>query len=219
MQVVTLVENLILLFAHPDAEIVTATSRKFDGEPIYKVHPHLKYSEIQFENLKPDEINADLVFTATPHGASMKIVPELLENNMKVVDLSGDYRFDNLKTYEKWYGYKHSHHIKAVYGLPEINRKLIKKADFVANPGCYPTGAILACLPIVAEKIAEKIVVDSKSGVSGAGVTPQMQLTFPIVVIVSHPTQLQHTVTVLKYRRNYQSSETPRYPSPPIWYR
>ena len=105
------------------------------------------------------------VFTATPHGASMKIVPELLENDIKVVDLSGDYRFDNFDTYEKYYGYKQINPLKAVYGLPEINRELIKEANLVANPGCYPTGAILACLPIVAEAMVENVVIDSKSGV------------------------------------------------------
>jgi len=172
-------ELLRFLKNHPEIEIVAATSRKYDGNPVYKVHPHLRDLEIKFENLKPNEIDADLVFTATPHGASMKIVPELVQNDMKVVDLSGDYRFDNLATYEKWYGYEHSHPLKAVYGLPEINRELIKDADLVANPGCYPTGAILACLPIVAENIVDKIVVDSKSGVSGAGVNPNEVTHYP----------------------------------------
>ena len=172
-------ELLRFLKNHPEIEIVAATSRQYDGNPVYKVHPHLRDLEIKFENLKPNEIDADLVFTATPHGASMKIVPELVQNDMKVVDLSGDYRFDNLATYEKWYGYEHTHPLKAVYGLPEINRELIKDADLVANPGCYPTGAILACLPIVAENIADKIVVDSKSGVSGAGVNPNEATHYP----------------------------------------
>jgi N-acetyl-gamma-glutamyl-phosphate reductase len=172
-------ELLRFLSNHPETEIVAATSRKYDGQSIYKVHPHLRDLEIKFENLKPSEIDADLVFTATPHGASMKIVPELLENDMKVVDLSGDYRFDNLETYEKYYGYKQINPLKAVYGLPEINRELIKKADLVANPGCYPTGAILACLPIVAESMVENIVIDSKSGVSGAGVTPTESSHYP----------------------------------------
>lgn len=172
-------ELLRFLKNHPEIEIVAATSRQYDGNPVYKVHPHLRDLEIKFENLKPNEIDADLVFTATPHGASMKIVPELVQNDMKVVDLSGDYRFDNLATYEKWYGYEHTHPLKAVYGLPEINRELIKDADLVANPGCYPTGAILACLPIVAENIADRIVVDSKSGVSGAGVNPNEATHYP----------------------------------------
>jgi len=172
-------ELLRFLKNHPETEIVAATSRQFNGEPIYKVHPHLRDMEIKFENLKPEEIDADLVFTATPHGASMKIVPELVDNDMKVVDLSGDYRFENIDTYEKWYGYQHTSPLKAVYGLPEINRELIKKADLVANPGCYPTGAILACLPIVKENIASSIVVDSKSGVSGAGVKPSEATHYP----------------------------------------
>ncbi len=172
-------ELLRFLKNHPDTELVAATSRQYDGQPIYKVHPNLRDLEMKFENLKPDEMDADLVFTATPHGASMKIVPELLENDMRVVDLSGDYRFENIKTYEKWYGFEHTNPLKAVYGLPEINRELIKTADLVANPGCYPTGAILACLPIVSEKIVDTIVVDSKSGVSGAGVTPSEATHYP----------------------------------------
>lgn len=172
-------ELLRFLVKHSETEIVAATSRQYDNEPIYKVHPHLRDLELKFENIKPGEIDADLVFAATPHGASMKIVPELLDNGMKVVDLSGDYRFDNIETYEKWYGYEHSHPIEAVYGLPEINRKLIKDAELVANPGCYPTGAILACLPIVAEKLVETIVIDSKSGVSGAGVKPTDTTHYP----------------------------------------
>ena len=83
-------ELLRFLKNHPETDIVAATSRQYDGQPIYKVHPHLRDLEVKFENLKPDEMDADLVFTATPHGASMKIVPELLENDMRVVDLSGD---------------------------------------------------------------------------------------------------------------------------------
>ena len=172
-------ELLRFLKNHPDTELVAATSRQYDGQPIYKVHPNLRDLEMKFENLKPDEMDADLVFTATPHGASMKIVPELLENDMRVVDLSGDYRFENIETYEKWYGFEHTNPLKAVYGLPEINREHIKTADLVANPGCYPTGAILACLPIVSEKIVDTIVVDSKSGVSGAGVTPSEATHYP----------------------------------------
>jgi len=172
-------ELIRFLLKHPDAEVVTATSRKYDGEPIYKVHPHLRDSELKFENLEPGELDADLVFTATPHGVSMKIVPELIDNNIRVIDLSGDYRFDNLELYEKWYGFRHSNPLEAVYGLPEINRDQIKGADLVANPGCYPTGAILACLPMVKEKIVDNIVVDSKSGVSGAGVNPTETTHYP----------------------------------------
>ena len=172
-------ELLRFLKNHSNAEVVAATSRKFDGIPIHKVHPHLRDIDLKFENLKPSEIDADLVFTATPHGASMKIVPELIEEGVKVVDLSGDYRFEDTDVYEKWYGFKHTNPLDAVYGLPEINRAEIKKADLIANPGCFPTGAILACLPIVAEKLVDTIIVDSKSGVSGAGVKPTEASHYP----------------------------------------
>jgi N-acetyl-gamma-glutamyl-phosphate reductase len=172
-------ELLRFLKNHPNVNIVAATSRKFKGKPLYKAHPHLRDLEMEFEDIKVDEIDADLVFTATPHGASMKIVPELIKNGIKVIDLSGDYRFDNIDIYEKLYGYKHSHPLNAVYGLPEINREHIKNAQLVANPGCYPTGALLASLPIVSENIVDRIVIDSKSGVSGAGVNPSEASHYP----------------------------------------
>jgi len=172
-------ELIKFLMKHPDVDIVAATSRKFDDEPVYKVHPNLRDCELKFKNIEPNELEADLVFTATPHGASMKIVPELIDNDIRVVDLSGDYRFESTEIYEKWYGFKHSNPLKAVYGLPEINRNEIKNADLVANPGCYPTGAILACLPIVSENLVDNIVVDSKSGVSGAGVNPTATTHYP----------------------------------------
>lgn len=172
-------ELLRFLKYHSDVEVVAATSRKFDGIPVYKIHPNLRDLDLKFENLKPGEIDADLIFTATPHGASMKIVPEILESGAKVIDLSGDYRFDDIHVYEEWYGFKHTDPRDAVYGLPEINRDEIKKAELVANPGCFPTGAILACLPVVNEKLVETIVVDSKSGVSGAGVKPTTVTHYP----------------------------------------
>ncbi|HEY0196770.1 MAG TPA: N-acetyl-gamma-glutamyl-phosphate reductase, partial [Methanobacterium sp.] len=144
-------ELLRLLDNHPEAEVTVATSRKLAGQPIYKVHPHLRNLDLKFESVKPEDMEADLVFTATPHGASMNIVPLLVEKGIKVIDLSGDYRFDDLDIYEKWYGLKQEHPLEAVYGLPEIHREEIKNAYLVANPGCFPTGAILATLPLVAE--------------------------------------------------------------------
>ena len=99
-------ELLRFLSTHPQVEVVAATSRQFDGNPIHKVHPNLRDIDLKFENLSPEDIDADIVFTATPHGASIKIVPKLIENDVKVIDLSGDYRFNNLEVYEKWYGYK-----------------------------------------------------------------------------------------------------------------
>ncbi|HTX61504.1 MAG TPA: N-acetyl-gamma-glutamyl-phosphate reductase [Methanobacterium sp.] len=171
-------ELLRLLDSHPQAEVTVATSRKLSGKPIYKVHPHLRNLDLKFEKVDPADMEADLVFTATPHGASMNIVPTLVENGIRVVDLSGDYRFDDLNVYEKWYGLKHTHPLDAVYGLPEIYREQIKKADLVANPGCFPTGAILTSLPLVKEKLVSRIIVDSKTGVSGAGVKPSETTMF-----------------------------------------
>jgi len=165
-------ELIRLLANHSQAEVTVATSRKLAGQPIHKVHPHLQNSDLKFESVKPEDMEADLVFTATPHGASMNIVPPLVGKGIKVIDLSGDYRFDDINIYEKWYGLKHEHPLEAVYGLPEIYREEIKKADLVANPGCFPTGAILASLPLVAENLVDRVIVDAKTGVSGAGVKP-----------------------------------------------
>ncbi len=172
-------ELLRFLNSHSQVDVVTVTSRQFDGSPIYKVHPHLRDMNLKFENLSPDEIDADLVFTATPHGASLKIVPELIENDLKVVDLSGDYRFNDLDVYKKWYGNEHEKVLKSVYGLPEIYRKDIKKAKLVANPGCFPTGGLLASYPLVSEKLVDTIIIDSKTGISGAGVKPTEATHYP----------------------------------------
>lgn len=171
-------ELLKILNNHPHIEVVAATSRKFDGVPIYKVHPHLRDLELEFKKIEPEDIEADLVFTATPHGASMNIVPPIIEKGIKVIDLSGDYRFDDLNVYEKWYGLKQTNPLESVYGLPEIFREDIKNADLVANPGCFPTGAILACLPLAAEKLVDRFIIDAKTGVSGAGIKPSETTMF-----------------------------------------
>lgn len=165
-------ELLRLLDQHSKAEVTVATSRKFAGQKVSKIHPHLQNLDLEFQVVKPEDMEADLVFTATPHGASMNIVPPLVEKGIKVIDLSGDYRFDDLEVYEKWYGLKQENPLDAVYGLPEIYREEIKNANLVANPGCFPTGAILACLPLVFEGLVDKVIVDSKTGVSGAGIKP-----------------------------------------------
>lgn len=172
-------ELLRFLHNHSQVEVSAVTSRQYAGQPVYKVHPHIRDSNLVFEDVKPSQIDADLVFTATPHGASMNIVPEILESGAKVIDLSGDYRYDNIETYEKWYNLKHTHPLDAVYGLPELYRQEIKKANLVANPGCFPTGAILASMPLIEEKLVETVIIDAKSGVSGAGISPTPTTHFP----------------------------------------
>ena len=122
-------ELIRLLSAHPEVEIVDITSRQFEGTPVHKVHPHIRGTDLVFRNKKPSELDADIIFTATPHGASMKIVPDLLDTGAKVIDLSGDYRFNDIDVYEKWYGIEHTSDLKGVFGLPEIHREEIKKAN------------------------------------------------------------------------------------------
>lgn len=171
-------ELLRILASHPECDVVCATSRTLKGKSVSHAHPNLRgVLDIEFEDLKEDEVasRCDFVFAAMPHGASMKSVPKLLVNGIKMVDLSGDFRFSDVSLYERYYHVRHEHpDIKAVYGLPELHRKEIAGAELVANPGCYPVGAILGLAPVVAEGIIinDRIVVDSKSGISGAGAAP-----------------------------------------------
>ena len=172
-------ELLRFLDVHSKVEVVAATSRQYADTPIRKVHPHLHDLDLDFLDKSPSDLDVDLAFTATPHGASMNIVPELIEKGIKVVDLSGDYRFDDITIYEKWYGLKHNKPLESVYGMPEMYREEIKGANLVANPGCYPTGAILAGIPLVKEGITDTLIADSKSGVSGAGINPTPVTHYP----------------------------------------
>ena len=173
-------ELLRMLLNHPEVEITDITSRQYDGVPAHKIHPHIRDSGLVFKNKAHDELDADVVFTATPHGASMKIVPKILETGAKVVDLSGDYRYRDTAVYEKWYGMEHTDkENEGVFGLPELYRDEIKKAKLVANPGCFPTGAILSSYPLVKNNLVDRIIIDSKTGVSGAGVNPSETTHYP----------------------------------------
>jgi len=152
-------ELLRILSQHEKVDIELATSRSYSGKPVHSAHPNLRgIVNIEFENPGIEEIvdRCDFVFLALPHGESMKYAPRLLEAGVRVVDLSGDFRFDDISIYEEYYGRKHeAPEIKAVYGLPELNRNRIKKAGLVTNPGCYPTAAILCLAPAVKEGIVE----------------------------------------------------------------
>ena len=156
-----------LLLTHKEANIVCATSRKLAGTPVTKDHIHLKnLIDIDYTNPDIDDIDADFAFLAVPHTAAMQYAGKLKERGIKTVDFSADYRLPQ-DVYEKTYGVTHTAYFKAPYGLPELHREEIRKADFVANPGCFPTGATLSAAPMA--KFAETIIYDSKSGVSGAG--------------------------------------------------
>jgi N-acetyl-gamma-glutamyl-phosphate reductase len=185
-------ELVRLLTRHPRVNISTVTSRKNNGEDLSSLHPNLQDLDLKFTNPDTKDIDADVVFSALPHGVSMKLVPEYLDNGARVIDLSGDFRFSDVSVYEKWYGMKHEHpDLKAVFGLPEINRDKIKDATLIANPGCFPTGAILSSLPIVENKLVDRIILDSKSGVSGDNIKPY--------AIANH----RHTPEIREQLRNF----------------
>ncbi len=180
-------ELIRILLRHPQVEITALTTRKTESRPIAEVHPSLNGRlHLHVENLSTDEIaqRADCIFCCLPHGASAAAVAELLPRVKKIIDLSADYRLTSAAEYQEWYGIEHADPGrlgKAVYGLPEIYRERIQRADLVANPGCYPTSAILALAPLLRAGaiLPRGIIVDSKSGVSGAGREPKAHLHFP----------------------------------------
>jgi N-acetyl-gamma-glutamyl-phosphate reductase len=180
-------ELIRLLLRHPEVEITALTTRQTDSRSVGEVHPSLaRRLNLRLEDLSPGQVaeRADCVFCCLPHGASAAAVAELLPRRKKVIDLSADYRLNDPAEYVKWYGVEHpdaGRMAETVYGLPELYRERIKKASLVANPGCYPTSAILALAPLLrAGAIAtDDIVIDSKSGVSGAGREPKPHLHFP----------------------------------------
>ncbi len=169
-------ELIRILLAHPHVNIVAVSSREHEGRPLAEAYPAFKnFLDLKYvsPNSKVFKDDVDAVFLALPHGASMKVVPDLLYAGVKVIDLSADYRISENDVYAEWYGPHDNPHLldKAVYGLPELYRKEIKSSNFVANPGCYPTSIILAVAPVLANNLvkADTIIADSKSGVTGAG--------------------------------------------------
>jgi N-acetyl-gamma-glutamyl-phosphate reductase len=146
------------------------------GQRIDSIFPEFKnVVNVRVEDFNKKEIELiDVLFLALPHTVSMKLVPDLLNKVRVLIDLSADYRFKDHKSYQKWYGVEHADKKnikKAVYGLPEINRAKIKGANFIANPGCYPTSMILGLYPLAKEGLLRdaQVIVDSKTGASGAG--------------------------------------------------
>lgn len=165
-----------LLFGHPQVELVVATSRQYAGQPLAKVFPHLQGRvDLVCEMPDMDRLveKADLFFTAVPHKTAMEIVPSLLDAGKKVVDLSADFRIRETAVYEAWYQQHSASHLldQAVYGLPELYRDKIAESRLVANPGCYPTSIILGLAPLLQNGLIlpESVIIDSKSGASGAG--------------------------------------------------
>ena len=170
------VELLRLLSTHPEVDISTVTSRTESGRQVSDVFPSLRASsELAFSEPNNTQLAAcDVVFFATPNGVAMHQVPELLQADCKVVDLSADFRLKDALVWEQWYGEKHAAAdllSEAVYGLPELNRDQIRTARLIANPGCYPTAVQLGFLPLLENNIVNPatLIADAKSGVSGAG--------------------------------------------------
>ncbi|QFT89163.1 N-acetyl-gamma-glutamyl-phosphate reductase [Bacillus sp. THAF10] len=171
------VELIRILSQHPQTEISFLASHSSSGKMVTEQYPHLqgiveeKMDEMTMENLKE---KADFFFFATPAGVAKEWIPVFLEAKIPVVDLSGDHRLKHAELYEKWYKYSSTPNsilAKAAYGLPEINKEQIKKSSIIANPGCYPTATLLGLAPVIKhQKIKlNSIIVDGKSGVTGAG--------------------------------------------------
>lgn len=183
----TALELIKLLLVHGDVQIVAATSRQEGSPHIASIHRQLTGRlDLYLEQLAPGELaeRCDCVFSCLPHAASAEVVAQLLAAGTRVVDFSADYRLTDIAVYEKWYQTTHpdaSRLGSTPYGLPEWFGQFIPEADLVANPGCYPTSAILAMAPFLKSKLihSSDMIIDSKSGVSGAGRTPKMVTLFP----------------------------------------
>lgn len=171
------VEVIRLLLAHPNVEITSVISSSSAGTPIADGYPHL--NEIMVGNLDGIDVElmkqkADVVFMATPHGVAAELAPKLVDAGLKVIDISGDFRLKSGEVYEKWYKHKPADPAyveKAVYGLSEVFDNEVRDATFISNPGCFPTATLLGLVPLVDKGWADlsSIIIDAKSGVSGAG--------------------------------------------------
>ena len=169
-------ELVSLLRYHPQVELAVLTSQSYVGQPISQVFPALRgVCSLVCETLNPESLvaRADVIFVALPHKQAMEVVPGFIRAGRKVVDLSADFRFRDAAVYEAWYQPHTAKDLlaEAVYGLPELHADEIREARLVGNPGCYPTGVILAAAPLVRRGVVmlESIIADCKSGVSGAG--------------------------------------------------
>jgi len=230
------VELIRLLVGHPEIDIACVTSRQHEGLPISQVFPSLAgFCERVCEPLDVAAIAAksDLVFTALPHKSAMEVIPGFLEAGCKVVDLSADYRLQDQATYEQWYQEHSSPELlaEAAYGLPELFRAEIKGARLVANPGCYPTSIALGLAPLLQNDLIDPatLIIDSKSGTSGAGRgvkqgslycevnegfkaygiashrhTPEIEQT--LTALAGHPVQVNFTPHLLPINRGILST-------------
>ncbi|MFI5457460.1 MAG: N-acetyl-gamma-glutamyl-phosphate reductase [Isosphaerales bacterium] len=180
-------ELIRILLGHPHVRITAATSRQDESQRLEALHPSLaRRIELKCEVFDADRIagRASYALLALPHTASMAVVPALRQRGVRVIDLSADYRLADPQVYLDWYDHVHTDPeglSAAVYGLPELFRDRIPPAGLVANPGCYTSASILALAPLIAADLIERagIIIDAKSGVSGAGRSPKLTTHFP----------------------------------------
>ena len=180
-------ELIKLLIRHPEARVEALISRDAERPHVASIHPSLAGRiDLSVEPFDADDLakRVECAFLSLPHQASMAAAAPLLERGVRVSDLSADYRLRDPAVYEEWYGETHADRrnlAHAVYGLPELYRDKIRTAKLIANPGCYPTASILGLAPLLAGKYVDPrtIIIDSKSGVSGAGRTPKLMYHFP----------------------------------------
>jgi len=180
-------ESIRIILGHSEAKLVYLTALPQECGAVGDVFGQLKgRCDMQIEPLDFDKLTglADVALCCLPHKVSMEFVPKLLDAGLKVIDFSADYRLKDIKVYEKFYEVKHTDTAnlkRAVYGLPEFFREQIKGTDLVANPGCYPTGALLALAPLLREGLVEmdSIIVNAVTGASGAGKNPSSKFHFP----------------------------------------
>jgi N-acetyl-gamma-glutamyl-phosphate reductase len=180
-------ELIRILLNHPGARITGATSRQDEAPRLDAIHPTFAGRiDLACQPFDADRVAdvAAVAFLALPHTASLEVVPALRQRGVRVIDLSADYRLTDAQVYADWYGHTHTDAeglAEAVYGLPELFREAIPPARLIANPGCYTSTSILALAPLIAEDLVERtgIVIDAKSGVSGAGRSPKLATHFP----------------------------------------
>ena len=182
-------ELLRILLMHPEAEVTAISSHSYTGKKIYDLYPNF-YQVCDLEFIEDTEVieKADIIFASLPHGLSEKYAKTCVEKGKKFIDLGADFRLDKEEDYQKWYGLDYNLpelHKNQVYGLPEVNRDAIGKAQVIGNPGCYPTTAILGLKPLIDAQNSQQqaliepwIIIDAKSGVSGAGRQAKMNLLF-----------------------------------------
>ena len=178
-------ELMRLLVSHKEVQVVHAVSKSFAGQQLSTIYPSFMSRDFLLEEMDLGTIakDSDIVFTCLPHGASASAVPALLEGGTRVIDLSGDFRYRDADVYETWYKQTHTAKEllgKSVYGMPELYRDKIAATKLVGNPGCYTTSAILALYPLLKNGMIDShgIIVDAKSGVSGAGRSEKLANAF-----------------------------------------